>query len=190
MAFEAARSRTSRSSASRELIAHRRLYVVEGIGACCLGSVERFLAIVAPDPGSQLESARAADTRAGAVVALGHTDELAGARAVLRRDGETWLVGWNGREPGFVTAKRCTISSASSLTRGPRSTCWISSAVGKWPKSATPNSTKPPRSRTDAGCPSSTRRSTKPTSGGMPNARGRSRTKAGAARPARSRFRL
>jgi len=81
-----------------QLLPYRELYVVEGIGACCLGSIERFLAMLAPDPAEHLAAARTADRRAGAVVALRRTEDLAAAHGVLRCDGDVWVVGWNGRE--------------------------------------------------------------------------------------------
>lgn len=78
------------------LLPYRDRYVVEGIAACCLGSVETFLAMVAPDPSAHIERARAANERIGLTTTAVHADELRRATGTLRCDGDTWLIGWNG----------------------------------------------------------------------------------------------
>jgi hypothetical protein len=94
-----------------ELVPHRHRYAVEGIGAYCHGSVERYLGELAASLGrrddarTHFAAARAADARGGAGLAaltdaveqhfLG-TPATAGG-GTFRRTGDVWEVGLSGR---------------------------------------------------------------------------------------------
>lgn len=88
------------------LLSLRDLFVVEGIGACCLGSVELFLAMVAPDPAPHLERAVAADRRIGGHAAATRASNLVRhTMGTFRCDGDTWIVGWNSTERSIPDRK-------------------------------------------------------------------------------------
>ncbi len=84
------------------LLPHRDLFVVEGIGAVFRGSVERFLAMVAPDPAEHTERARAAHIRIGAERLA--TGEIRTTNN-FSRDGESWVIAYAGREVRLAHAK-------------------------------------------------------------------------------------
>ena len=111
------------------LLPYRDLYVVEGIAACCLGSVERFLAMLTTDAAPHIDRARAANRHVGATAALARTDELA-PRSIgtLRCDGDTWLVGWNGTER--TVRDRKGLHDIAHLVRRPHQELHVLDLVG------------------------------------------------------------